>query len=30
MTEAQQLRVVDLIQSLCHAKVVKRLAGVAV
>lgn len=30
MTEAQQQRVVDLIQSLCHAKVVKRVAGVAV
>ena len=30
MTEAQQERVVDLIQSLCHAKVVKRLAGAAV
>jgi UDP-4-amino-4,6-dideoxy-N-acetyl-beta-L-altrosamine transaminase len=27
MTEAQQHRVVDLIQSLCHAKVVKRIAG---
>jgi dTDP-4-amino-4,6-dideoxygalactose transaminase len=30
MTEAQQHRVVDLIQSLCHAKVVKRVAGAAV
>ena len=30
MTEAQQQRVVDLIQSLCHAKVVKRVAGAAV
>jgi UDP-4-amino-4,6-dideoxy-N-acetyl-beta-L-altrosamine transaminase len=27
MTEAQQHRVVDLIQSLCHAKVVKRAVG---
>ena len=27
MTESQQHRVVDLIQSLCHAKVVKRVAG---
>ncbi len=30
MTQAQQHRVVDLIQSLCHAKVVKRVAGAAV
>ena len=30
MTEAHQHRVVDLIQSLCHAKVVKREAGAAV
>jgi UDP-4-amino-4,6-dideoxy-N-acetyl-beta-L-altrosamine transaminase len=30
MTESQQHRVVDLIQSLCHAKVLKRVAGVAV
>jgi UDP-4-amino-4,6-dideoxy-N-acetyl-beta-L-altrosamine transaminase len=30
MTEAQQHKVVELIQSLCHAKVVKRIAGVAV
>ena len=29
MTQSQQHRVVDLIQSLCHAKVVKRIAGVA-
>jgi dTDP-4-amino-4,6-dideoxygalactose transaminase len=28
MTEAQQHRVVDMIQSLCHAKVVKRVVGV--
>ena len=28
MTEAQQYRVVDLIQNLCHAKVVKRAVGV--
>ena len=27
MTEAQQYRVVDLIQNLCHAKVVKRAVG---
>jgi dTDP-4-amino-4,6-dideoxygalactose transaminase len=27
MTEAQQHRVVELIQSLCHAKVLKRIAG---
>ena len=30
MTESQQHRVVDLIQSLCHAKVLKRVAGAAV
>ncbi len=30
MTEAQQHRVVDLIQSLCHAKVLKRVAGATV
>lgn len=30
MTEAQQHKVVELIQSLCHAKVVKRVAGAAV
>jgi Mlc titration factor MtfA (ptsG expression regulator) len=30
MTEAQQHRVVDLIQSFCHAKVLKRVAGAAV
>ena len=30
MTEAQQHRVVELIQSQCHAKVVKRVAGAAV
>ncbi len=30
MTEAQQHRVVELIQSLCHAKVLKRMAGAAV
>jgi UDP-4-amino-4,6-dideoxy-N-acetyl-beta-L-altrosamine transaminase len=30
MTEVQQHRVVDLIQSFCHAKVLKRLAGAAV
>jgi hypothetical protein len=30
MTEAQQHRVVDLFQSLCHAKVVKRAVGAAV
>jgi dTDP-4-amino-4,6-dideoxygalactose transaminase len=27
MTEAQQHKVVELIKSLCHAKVVKRVAG---
>jgi dTDP-4-amino-4,6-dideoxygalactose transaminase len=30
MAEAQQHRVVNLIQSLCHAKVLKRVAGAAV
>lgn len=30
MTEAQQHQVVDLFQSLCHAKVVKRAVGAAV
>jgi len=30
MTEAQQHRVAELIQSLCHAKTVKRVAGAAV
>jgi dTDP-4-amino-4,6-dideoxygalactose transaminase len=29
MNEGEQHRVVDLIQSLCHAKVVKRFAGAA-